>query len=88
VVVRRESSNLGPALTNRRYFLAVRTSEGWFSHELGLDGVVCGFDQTISLRFSVHGVEVRGDEVVVRLGAAGDGEQVCGLDTQGRPFCR
>ncbi|MBI5534197.1 MAG: hypothetical protein HY898_15850 [Deltaproteobacteria bacterium] len=84
------SSNLGPALTNQQYFLAIQTPAGWFVRYLGEDGTVCGFDAPVSVRYHPRSLRVRGHQVHLHLAgqeASDPPALCCTVGEDGTPGC-
>ena len=71
VVFCRVASTFGPALTDRDYYLVVQTPKGWFSKHLGYDGLLCGFDQPVSVRFEPGDLAVRVNRIVLQASVGG-----------------
>jgi hypothetical protein len=81
--------------------LAVKTSSGWFSFDLGTDGVICGGDFQLSHSYTVTALQVKdvipgGDpEIIIQaeqttMGASQIDDRtifVCGLGPSGTPSC-
>jgi hypothetical protein len=84
------SSNLGPGLTNRLYFLALQTSAGWFVRYLGEDGTVCGFEMAVSVRYRPHSLRTTEGRVQLFL-APNDAKDppslCCSIADGGMPVC-
>ena len=68
----RQRSNLGPGLTNRGYYLAVRADDGWRTSYLATDGAMCGGHATVSVHYRPSRVEIHPPRIAVFVDDRGD----------------